>query len=213
MDYRSSKSKKSEPMNSKGGLNLFGLSATWKLFPILFLSGFALQAEDKSGVTDPVLVQIQIKNWKKAARELGQAEKNGRCKEAVCLALHARIAEGTGDGTQALAYANRVAALFGPESGLKAGDYNDIGVILYRRGSRDPETLKLVETALRQADAIYRALAKPGASNIRFNLAIVLEAEGRTQEAKEIMDALNAGGMLIDAEMAILGDFQAPGRR
>jgi hypothetical protein len=213
MDYRSSNSQKPEAMNFKGGLNLFCLSAVWKLFPIFSLSCFALQAEDKSSVKDPVSVQIQIKNWKKAARELDQAEKNGRCKEAVCLALHARIAEGTGDGTQALAYANRAAALFGPESGLKAGDYNDIGVILYHRGSHDPETLKLVEKALRQADAIYGALAKPGASNIRFNLAIVLEAEGRTKDAKEIMEALNARGMLIDPEMAILGDFQALGRR
>jgi len=197
-------------MNFKGGFSLFGLSATRKLFPILFLSGFALPAQDKPVITDPVSIQIQMKNWKKAARELDQAEKNGRCKEAVCLALHARISEGNGDGTQALAYAHRVAALFGPESGLKAGDYNDVGVILYRRGPRDPETLKLAERALRQADAVHSTAAKAGASNIRFNLATVLEAEGRTKEAKEIKDALNAGGILIDPQMEILGDFQGP---
>ena len=96
---------------------------------------------------------------------------------------------------------------------MNAGDYNDVGVILYRYGSHDPETLKPAETALRQADAVYKAVVKAGASNIRLNLATVLETEGWTKEAKEIMDALNAQGMLIDPEMAILGDFQAPGKQ
>ena len=212
MDYMRSNNQKSEPPTFKKRFSLFGLSAIWKLFPILFLSGFALQAEDKPGTTDPVSMQIRLKNYSKAARELDRAEKNGRCKEAVCLVLHARIAEGTGDGTQALAYARRAAARFGPESGLKAGDYNDIGVILYH-GPHDPETLKLAETALRQADTVYKAVVHTSASNIRLNLATVLEAEGRTKESKEIMDVLNARGILIDPEMAILGDFQAPERQ
>jgi tetratricopeptide (TPR) repeat protein len=182
-----------------------------KLFPVLLLSAFALQAQDAPDVPDPVSLEILMKNWDKAARELDQAEKQGRCKEAVCLALHARIAEGTGDGAQALAYARRAAALFGPNSGLKAGDYNDVGAILYRRGPRDPETLKLTETAFRQADAVYNAVVKAGASNIRYNLATMLKAQGRTKEAKQIMDALEAEGMLVDPGMVILGDFQRPG--
>jgi hypothetical protein len=52
---------------------------------------------------------------------------------------------------------------------------------------------------------------KSGASNIRINLATVLKAEGRTEEAKKLMDTLHAEGLLIDPQMAILGDFQAPG--
>lgn len=182
-----------------------------KLFPVLLLSALALQAQEAPDVPDPVSLQILMKNWDKAAQELDRAERDGRCKEAVCLALHARIAEGKGDGTQALDYARRAAALFGPESGLKVGDYNDVGAILYRRGPRDAATLKLAETAFRQADAIYNAVVKAGASNIRYNLATVLKAEGRTKEAKTIMAVLEAEGLLIDPGMAILGDFQRPG--
>src|SRR5262245_42486208 len=182
-----------------------------KLFSVLFLSALALQAQDAPDVPDPVSLEILMKNWDKAARELDQAEKKGLCKEAVCLALHAKIAEGAGDGTQALAYSRRAAALFGPDSGLKAGNYNDVGAILYRRGPHDAETLKLAETAFRQAEAVYNAVVKAGASNIRYNLATVLKAQGKTKEAKQIMDALNAEGLLIDPGMAILGDFQRPG--
>lgn len=178
---------------------------------VLLLSALALQAQDAPDVPDPVSLEILMKNWDQAARELDQMEKDGRCQQAVCLALHARIAEGKGDGTLALDYARRVAALFGPESGLKAGDYNDVGAILFRRGPRDAAALKLAEMAFRQADAIYNAVIKAGASNIRFNLATVLKAQGKAKEAKHIMDTLNAEGMLIDPQMAILGDFQGPG--
>jgi hypothetical protein len=129
----------SEAQNT-AGRSSSGLSFIWKLLPLLFLSAFALPAQEAPGVPDPVSLQILMKHWDKAARELDREEKKGRCKEAVCLALHARIAEGTGDGAQALDYAHRAVALFGPESGLKAGDYNDVGAILYRRGSRDRET-------------------------------------------------------------------------
>jgi Flp pilus assembly protein TadD len=182
-----------------------------KLFPLLLLSALPLQAQDAPDPLNPVTHEILVKNWEQAARQLDKAEKEGLCKEAVCLALHARIAEGAGDGAQALAYARRAAALFGPDSGLNAADYNELGAIVYRRGNRDPETLKLAETAFRKADAIYNATLKAGASNIRFNLATVLKAQGRTKEAKQIMDALEAEGMLIDPQMAILGDFQRPG--
>jgi hypothetical protein len=195
------------------GFRSSGLSFILKLLPLLFLSASALHAQEAPGVPDSVSLQILTKNWSKASRELDREEKKGRCKEAVCLALHARIAEGTGNGAQALDYAHRAVALFGPESGLKAGDYNDVGAILYRRGSHDRETLKLAETAFRQADALYKGGFKPGASNIRINLATVLKAEGRTEESKKIMDTLNAEGLLIDPQMAILGDFQAPGLR
>jgi len=116
------------------------------------------------------------------------------------------IADGAGDGAQAVAYARRAAALFGPESGLNARHYNELGAIFYRRGKTDRELLKLAETAFRQADSAYAG----GASNIRFNLATVLRAQGRTKEAKAIMDALEADGLLIDQGMAILGEFQGP---
>jgi hypothetical protein len=204
------KIKLSEARNA-AGFYLFNPTSVLKLFPLLFLSAFALRAQDALSVPDPVSLQIQMKNWKKAAQELDRAEKDMRCREAVCLALHARIAEGTGNRAQALDYARRAAALFSPESGLKAGDYNDIGAILYRCGPGDPGTLKLAETAFRQADAIYKAV--PGAANIRVNLATVLEAEGWTKEAKEIMDAFKVKGMLIDPQMAILGDLQMPARQ
>jgi hypothetical protein len=62
-----------------------------------------------------------------------------------------------------------------------------------------------------ESDTLYKRAVKPRASNIRINLATVLKAEGRTEEAKKIMDALSAEGMLIDSQMAILGDFRAPG--
>jgi hypothetical protein len=179
-----------------------------KFSPLLFLSALALYAQNASSTLDLVLQQIQMKDWKKAARELDRTEQNGRCKESVCLVLHARIAEGTGDRAQALDYARRAATLFDASSGLKADDYNHIGAILYRCGSNDPETLNLAEKAFRQADVLYQAV--PRASNIRINLAITLEAMGRAKEARAIMDALKIG-MLIDPGMAILGDFQAPG--
>lgn len=182
-----------------------------KLFLLTLFSTFALQAQDVPDPLNPVTLEIFQKNWQQAAQQLDKAEKEGLCKEAVCLALRARIAEGSGDGTQALTYARRAAALFGPDSGLKAADYNEVGAIVYRRGNRDAGTLKLAETAFRKADAIYNATIKTGASNIRFNLATVLKAQGRTKEAKQIMDALEAEGLLIDPQMAILGDFQRPG--
>jgi Flp pilus assembly protein TadD len=179
-----------------------------KLLPVLLLSALALRAQGPPEPPfDQVWAQILMKNWDQATRELDRAEKGGRCKEAVCLAWRARIAEGTGDAAQALALARRAADLFGPDSGLKAGDYNEVGAILYRRGEHDPKALKLVETAFRQADSLYHGEA----SNIRFNLATVLKAQGRTKEAKTIMAALEAEGMLIDPGMAILGDFQRPG--
>lgn len=181
-----------------------------KLFFLLLFSALALQAQEPDPLS-PVTLEIFQKNWKQAAQQLDKAEKEGLCKEAVCLALRARIADGAGDGPQALSHARRAAALFGPDSGLKAADYNELGAIIYRRGNRAPETLKLAETAFRQADAIYNATIKAGASNIRFNLATVLKAQGRTKEAKQILEALEAEGMLIDPQMAILGDFQRPG--
>jgi len=181
--------------------------------PMLLLSSMLLgtpavqaQAPPDSLAPYPVLKEMFEKNWESAARELGKAEKEGRCKEAVCLAIHGLIADGAGDGAQAVAYARRAAALFGPESGLNARQYNELGAIFYRRGKTDPELLKLAESAFRQADSAYAG----GASNIRFNLATVLRAQGRAKEAKAIMDALEADGLLIDQGMAILGEFQRP---
>ncbi|HKI03809.1 MAG TPA: hypothetical protein VKK31_17645 [Thermoanaerobaculia bacterium] len=154
----------------------------------------------------PVWQEVAMKDWDSAARKLEKAEKQGLCKEAVCLTIHGLIAEGTGDGAQAVAYARRAAALFGPDSGLNAGNYNALGASFYQRSKSDPELLKLAETAFRQADSVYDG----GASNIRFNLATVLRAQGRAKEAKAIMDALEADGLLINPGMAILGDFQRP---
>lgn len=182
-----------------------------KLFLLTLLPAFALQAQDAS---DPLLqlsAEIFQKNWQQATQQLDKAEKAGLCKEAVCLVLRARIADGSGDAAQALAYTRRAAALFGPDSGLKAADYNELGAVAYRRANKDPETLKLAETAFRKADAIDKESARAGASNIRFNLATVLKAQGKTKEAKQIMDALEAEGILVDPGMAILGDFQRPG--
>lgn len=158
-----------------------------------------------------ITFEIFKKNWQQATQKLDKAEKAGLCKEAVCLVLRARIADGSGGGPQALAYTRRAAALFGPDSGLMAADYNELGAIAYRRGNRTAETLKLAETAFRKADAIDKESPRAGASNIRFNLATVLKAQGRTKEAKQIMDALEAEGILVDPGMAILGDFQRPG--
>lgn len=121
-----------------------------QLFPVLLLSSLTLAAQAPTDPLNPVTREIFMKNWEQAARQLDRAENEGLCKEAVCLTLRARIAEGAGDSTQALAYARRAADLFGPGSGLKAGDYNEVGAILYRRGGRDAKTLKLAETAFRQ---------------------------------------------------------------
>jgi tetratricopeptide (TPR) repeat protein len=177
-----------------------------KLFSFLLLAAMAVQAQVVPNPLSPVREQIYAKNWEKATRELDKAEQKGLCKEAVCLLVRTMIADGAGDGAQAVAYARRVAALFGPDSSLNAEQYNEAGAILYRRAQRDPELLKLAETAFRQADSLY----KGDASNIRFNLATVLKAQGRTKEAKQIMDALEAAGLLINPGMAILGDFQRP---
>lgn len=172
----------------------------------MFLQLAPVRAQVVQNPLAPVWNEVVTKDWDSAARKLEKAEKKGLCKEAVCLTIHGLIAEGSGDGAQAVAYARRAAALFGPESGLNAGNCNALGVIFYRGSKSDRELLKLAETAFRQADSAYAG----GASNIRFNLATVLREQGRAKEAKAIMDALEADGLLIDPGMAILGDFQRP---
>lgn len=173
------------------------------LTPFLLLGAATVWAQPQDPL-NPFWTEVRAKNWANAAQQLETAEKEGFCKEAVCLALHAILSDRSGEGPQAVAYARRAAAMFGPDSGLNAGHCNDLGVIFYQRAKGDRELLKLAEAAFRQASSAY----KGDASNIRFNLAKTLEALGRGKEAKAIMTALEKEGLLISPGMAILGDFQ-----
>jgi hypothetical protein len=178
-----------------------------KLIPFLVLLLFgcvAAHAQDKDPLVK-VWSEIFAKRWENAARELAKVEKGGGCKVAVCLATHAIISNGAGAGPEAVEYARQALAA-GQNSGLKANQYNDLGALLYRRAEGKRELLQLAETTLRHADSIYTG----GASNIRFNLAKVLQKLGHKDQAQKIMKALEADGLLIDPGMAILGDFQRP---
>jgi tetratricopeptide (TPR) repeat protein len=171
------------------------------------LSGAATvqaQAQPMEGPLAEARTHIVMKDWEKATREVAKAEKKGLCKGAYCLALRATIAERSGDGAKALEQARQAVPLFGPESGLDANLYNELGVIFYRQAKGNKELLQLAEKALRNAEAAYTR----DASNIRFNLSEVLAALGRKSEAKAIMDKLEAEGILIDPQMSVLGNFQ-----
>lgn len=163
-------------------------------------------AQEMRGGLAKVHLLIHQKNWDNAEKVLTDEEKAGHCKPAVCLAMHAVIADGAGAGPKALDYARQALAA-GPDSGLNAAQTNDMGVVLCRRAEGKREVLQLAEKTLRHADSIY----KGGASNIRFNLAKVLQKLGQNGQAKEIMKKLDAEGILIDPGMALLGDFQRPG--
>ncbi|HSS49913.1 MAG TPA: hypothetical protein VLX28_13335, partial [Thermoanaerobaculia bacterium] len=143
-----------------------------KLFLVLLLllpgSG-AGQAREVRDSLAKVRFEIHQKNWENASRVLANLERTGGCKPAVCLATHALISDGTGAGPEALEYARQAVAA-GPDSGLDAAHYNDLGVLFCRRSEGKRELLQLAEKTLRHADSIDTS----GASNIRFNLAKVL---------------------------------------
>jgi tetratricopeptide (TPR) repeat protein len=180
-----------------------------KLLPflLLLLGAAAVQAQEGRDQWIRIRGEIRGKKWENAARDLAEVEKSGACKGASCIAAHALIADGTGDGAQAVEYARQATAA-GQDSGLDAFQYNDLGALLYRRAEGRQELLKLAEATFRRADSIYTG----GASNIRFNLAKVLEKLGHKDQAQEILKKLDADGLLIDPGTAILGDFQRPGR-
>jgi hypothetical protein len=165
-----------------------------------------VKAQEMKGNLAKVYFEIHQKNWEDASRVLASLEKTGGCKPTICLVLHALIADGTGAGPQAVDYARQALAA-GQDSGLNAAQANDIGVILCRRAEGKREVLQLAEKTLRHADSIYIG----GASNIRYNLAKVLQKLGQTGQAKEIMKKLDAEGILIDPGMALLGDFKGTG--
>jgi|GEM_PF-2690662 len=173
---------------------------------LLLLGTAAGMAQEVKDSLSKVYFLIRQKNWETAEQVLGNLEKEGRCKPAVCLAVHATIADGAGAGPKALDY-GRQALAAGPDSGLNAAQSNDLAVVLYHRAEGKREVLQLAEKTLRHADSIY----KGGASNIRFNLAKVLQKLGQAGQAKEIMKTLDAEGILIDPGMAILGDFKGTG--
>ncbi len=180
-----------------------------KLIPflVLLLSGSgAAHAQDAKDTLAKVQAEIFVKHWENAALELAKVETAGGCKVAVCLATHAVISDGAGAGPEAVEYTRKALAA-GQDSGLNAQQDNDLGALLYRRAEGKRELLELAETTLRHADSIYTG----GASNIRFNLAKVLQKLGRKDQAQKIMKALDSDGLLIDPSMAILGDFQRPG--
>jgi len=174
------------------------------LLPLLgTATGLAQEVRDSLA---KVQFLIRQKKWDNAEEVLANLEKEGRCKPAVCLAVHATIADGAGAGPKALDYARQALAA-GPDSGLNAAQSNDLAVVLYHRAEGKREPLQLAEKTLRHADSIYTG----GASNIRFNLAKVLQKLGQTAQAKEILKKLDAEGILIDPGLAILGDFKGTG--
>jgi Flp pilus assembly protein TadD len=177
--------------------------ASQLLLVLCALSGVAVHAQE-SGPLAEAQSQIIMKDFERASRAVDKAEKDGLCMGARCFALRAVIAERSGDSAKALEQARQAASLFGPDSGLDAKLYNELGVTFYRLAKGNKELLQLAEKALRNAAAINTRES----SNIPFNLSKVLEAQGRKAEAKAIMDKLQAEGMLIDPHMAVLGDFQ-----
>ncbi|HEX4961221.1 MAG TPA: hypothetical protein VF173_10320 [Thermoanaerobaculia bacterium] len=175
-----------------------------KLLPflLLLLSAAAAPAQERMSPWIKVDMAMRAKKWENASRALAEVEKAGACKGTACIAAHALIADGTGDSEQAVTYARQ--ALAPQDTGLDAKQYNDLGALLVRRAEGKRELLQLAETALRHADSTY----KGEASNIRFNLAKVLEKLGRKAEAQAIVKKLDADGILIDPGMAVLGDFE-----
>lgn len=174
------------------------------LFLCLFSGDAAAQVQLLEGPLADAWASMTMKDWEGAARNVTKAEKQGLCKGAYCLALRATIAERSGDSAKALEQARQAVPLFGPESGLDASLYNELGVIFYRGAKGDKEMLQVAEKALRNAAAINTRES----SNIPFNLSKVLEAMGRKADAKAIMSKLQAEGILIDPQMSVLGDFQ-----
>jgi tetratricopeptide (TPR) repeat protein len=175
------------------------------LFLLLLLGAAAGRPQGAKDTLAKVHFEISKQNWEQAAQLLANVEKAGGCQPAVCLATHARISDGAGAGPQAVDYARQALAA-GQDSGLDATHYNELGAVLYRRAEGKKELLQLAEKALRKADSTYSG----GASNIRYNLAKVLQKLGRNDEAKEIMKKLEADGILINPGMAVLGDFKRP---
>lgn len=182
---------------------------SFKLLLVLLLPLLGTAAGKAQEVKDSlakVHFEIRQKNWENASRVLANLEKTGGCKPAACLVVHALIADGTGAGPQAVDFARQALAA-GQGSGLDVAYLNDLGVLLCRRAEGKRELLQLAETTLRHADSIYTG----GASNIRYNLAKVLQKLGQNGQAKEIMKKLEAEGLLINPGMAILGDFKGVG--
>ena len=152
---------------------------------------------------------VTWRQWEKASKLLEKVEKQGLCRGAVCLAGRALLADGRGEVEEAGRLARQAAKQFGGEHELSAWELNELGVLLYRAAAGEAATLGEAESAFR--------LARDGddgsASNIRFNLAIVLQALGRVQEGKTMMAQVEADGLVIQPGMSILADFQMPGRQ
>lgn len=178
------------------------------LLILCMLSGVAVHAQKWDNPLAEAQSQILMQDFERAGKAIDKAEKQGLCKGARCLALRAIVAEKSGSGAKALELARQAAPLFGLDSDLDAGLYNELGVIFYRQAKGNMELLQIAEKAFRNAAVINTRES----SNIPFNLSKVLEAQGRKAEAKAIMDKLQAEGILIDPQMSVLGDFQGAGR-
>src|SRR3954451_8812412 len=104
-----------------------------KLLPflLLLLGAAVASAQDvKAPPLAKVWFAIHTGKWEDAARNLASAQKAGACKGEVCTVAQALIADGTGNGAQAVELARQAVAA-GQDSGLHAEQYNDLGALLY----------------------------------------------------------------------------------
>jgi hypothetical protein len=171
----------------------------------------AFGAADREMSKDEELEKlIRVKKWEEANQQLLKMEKAGQCDGSNCLAARVLILNGQGKVQEAQESARQAAEKLGEGQALSAWRYNELGALLHKRAAGKPEGLRLAESAFRRAAAIYKGRA----SNIRFNLATVLKELGSNEEAKRLMDELEAeGGVLVDSSMSILGNYQGPGKQ
>ena len=180
--------------------------------PVLLsiFAALALGATEPEKSSDEELEKlIRTKRWEEANRQVSRMEKAGQCDGPNCLAARALILKGQGKVEEAQEAARQAGAKLAEGQALSAWRYNEVGALLYRGAAGKVEDLRGAESAFRRASVTYQGHA----SNIRFNLAVVLNQLGNKAEAKKLMDQIEAeGGILVDGKMAILGGFKEPGK-
>lgn len=177
---------------------------------IWFVASISRATEPGKSSDDELDKFLRFKKWEEATRKLSDMEKASLCAGATCLSASALILNAKGKTVEAHEAARQAAEKLSEERALSAWRYNELGALLYRAAAGKREDLQLAEAVFRRAAAVYQGRA----SNIRFNLAAVLNELERKNEAKKLMEELEAeGGIMVDPNMAILGDLKGPGKQ
>jgi tetratricopeptide (TPR) repeat protein len=154
---------------------------------------------------------VRFEKWDEAEKLLATLARENRCAGSTCLVAHALISRKRGRVAESADYTRKAAETLGKVP-LSAWFTNELGVLLYKQADKQlegrKETLRTAERAFRLAQEEYDGKA----SNIRYNLATTLTKLGRQDEARRILKQIDdEGGILLDANMAILGEVRFPG--